>query len=396
MRVAMLTNLFPPAVLGGYELLARDVAEGLRGLGHDVDVLTARAPLAVNAPIDDPPWVRRCLAVSRRFGAPAARDRGRHLVAAALNRFAIDAYVRERGAPDVVLAMSQRRLGLEPLRAFARRGVPTVLTVNDDWPEAYVALTDGRGAMLDRLVGGVHTWKGVTPSRVLFLSDAIRARVIAAGAPLPEGRVVPQGVDARVFPPRAFRPMRAAPHLVCVGRLHPSKAPDVALDALASLRARGVDAKLTMAGVGPTPAEDAEYREHAETKGVGDAVTWAGLVPRAQLVKLLHDADALMFLTRWDGEAQGLTHLEAMSAGVPVVAYALGGALELLSAHPVAELAARCDGDAMGDAVMRLLGDEALQRARVEAGVRLVREACSLDRYVAAVERACLEAFSGG
>jgi glycosyltransferase involved in cell wall biosynthesis len=58
-------------------------------------------------------------------------------------------------------------------------------------------------------------------------------------------------------------------------------------------------------------------------------VRFAGRVPRADVPRLLHEARALIF----PGEEDfGLTPLEAMAAGTPVVAYAAGGALETVVA----------------------------------------------------------------
>ena len=72
----MVSNLFPPDVLGGYELLAADVAKDLRGRGHDVQVLTSGEPRR-----DDPAWVHRQLSLVRPFGEAPSLDRVRHLFA---------------------------------------------------------------------------------------------------------------------------------------------------------------------------------------------------------------------------------------------------------------------------------------------------------------------------
>ena len=60
MRILIVSNLYPPHVLGGYELACRNVAAALRDRGHDVDVLTSWAPISTN---DDPPWVHRAMAL---------------------------------------------------------------------------------------------------------------------------------------------------------------------------------------------------------------------------------------------------------------------------------------------------------------------------------------------
>jgi hypothetical protein len=61
MRVAVVSNLYPPDVIGGYELLARDVVEGLRARGHEVDLLTSGSPAGPE------PGVHRMLTLTRTF-----------------------------------------------------------------------------------------------------------------------------------------------------------------------------------------------------------------------------------------------------------------------------------------------------------------------------------------
>ena len=51
MRVLVISNLFPPDVIGGYELLCQDLADGLHERGHEVRVLTSHAPV-----LDDRPY----------------------------------------------------------------------------------------------------------------------------------------------------------------------------------------------------------------------------------------------------------------------------------------------------------------------------------------------------
>src|SRR5262245_61158299 len=59
-RILTLSNLFPPHVLGGYELACRNVTVALRDRGHIVEVLASHAPMATP---DDPPWLHRVLAL---------------------------------------------------------------------------------------------------------------------------------------------------------------------------------------------------------------------------------------------------------------------------------------------------------------------------------------------
>ena len=371
MRVAVVSNLYPPDVLGGYELLARDVTERLRARGHDVDVICAG-----EGTMSEGCW--RVLRLSRPFGSPARRDRARHALAAGLNARAIAGYLRARGRPDAVLAMSQRRLGLEPLRAFARAGAPIVATVNDDWPVAYVPRS-----ILDRTLGRLATWWSLDLQQVVYLSDAVRRHVKEAGAPLPDGIVQAQGVDRLLFTPRPPRPVPRAAKLLVVGRLHPSKAPDAAIDALAELP----EATLTFAGAPVDAAYDAALRARAVERRVEDRIRWLGAVPRERLPDVYRDADVLLFPNRFEGEGQGLTYLEAMSCGVPVVAHPTGGARDLLAGSGAAIEVEACDGPSFARGVRELVAIPDLAGALRAAAFDLLDRRASLDAYVTCLER---------
>ncbi|HEX4448504.1 MAG TPA: glycosyltransferase family 4 protein [Polyangiaceae bacterium] len=387
LRIHVLTNLFPPAVLGGYELLTADVVARMRTRGHDVTVLTTGHG-------EREPGLARVLRLARPFGTDAARDRGRHLFTALWNRVALERVLDSLPPPDAVLVMSMRRLGVEPLRAYTSRGVPFVVTVNDDWPVAYVpSRRPGLAGAVDRLPFWSHTWRGVgRPAEVVYLSGSIRAMVRGAGAPLGEGQLCAQGVDMGLFARRPHRAMRAALRLVFVGRLHPSKAPDIAIDALARLRARGVEASLVVIGAPVTPKYGAELRARAERLGVASAVQWRGLVPRDELPAAYADADVMLYPLRGEEEAQGLTYMEAISCGVPVVAFPTAGARELLDTADVVQRASRCDGDAFADAITSLSVDPERQAALVARAHAWLAEHASLDRYVSVLERTLEEA----
>ncbi|WP_375770445.1 glycosyltransferase family 4 protein [Archangium gephyra] len=384
MKILILSNLYPPDILGGYELLARDIAEELARCGHTVRVLTTGGP-------GGPGNVTRSLRLARPFGRPAGRDRLRHLWAGLVNRAAMWRYLRTQGRPDVVLVMSLRRLGLAPLRVLQEAGVPFVLTVHDDWPVAFgvgqaAGLHTRMGHWLDEVLIPTRSWCGITPASVVYLSRAVRGSVRAAGVPLPPGEVRPQGVDLSLFTPRPFRPMRPEPRLLFVGRLHPSKAPEVALEALSELERRGVTASLTFAGEADAP----EYREalqrRARALGLEERVTWAGQVPRERLPLLYWEADALLFLSRLAHEGQGLTYLEAMACGVPVVASPSGGAREFLERHAAARLAPACRSGFLADELASLHRAPEAQEALVTRALGIVRAHASLETYVQGLE----------
>lgn len=383
-RLALLTNLYPPDVLGGYELLARDVAAMLAERGHDVHVLTTGADAADAN-------VTRTLQLSRPFGTAPRADRWRHHRAAAHNARATRAFLTAHGPFDGVIVMSLRRLGLAPLRAFRKAGVPTVVTVNDDWPVAY-ALPAGMPQWRKRIESIVSAPKILQPDdveRVVYLSNAVRDVVRRSGAPLPEGSQQFQGVDRRLFRPAARETRALGPQrLLFSGRLHQSKGPEFVIDALAALRREGREIELVFAGAAHDAAYDAELRARAERMGVAADIRWLGHVDRAALPAVYQSADVCVFISTLAHEGQGLTYLEAMACGVPVVAWPSGGAAEFLDQFPVARRAAAITGDALAAEIGALL-DSPHDAARLRNdALRMIETHASLDVYVSALESA--------
>ena len=362
---------------GGYELLARDVVQGLQERGHRVAVVTTGDGSVTGD-------VARVLRLSRSFDEPqTGRDRARHAALAIRTRLGLRRAFRRLGLPDAVLVMSLRRLGTEALRVYREHGVPAVLTINDDWP---VAFSQDRASLLRRVLDGGpwarHTFRGTQVARAVYLTDSIRSEVRTRGARLPDGRIQAQGVPLKLFPQRVFRAVGRVPELLYVGRLHPSKAPEVPLDAVAELRRRGLDARLTVAGSPHTAAYGEELRVRARTLGIEDRIRWLGHVAREELAAVYAKADVFLFPCAWEGEGQGLTYLEAMAVGVPVVAYPRGGARQVLADRGAHVQAEACTGKGFAEAVAMLVRDAGAQRALVESARRLVRDHVSLDRYV--------------
>lgn len=137
-------------------------------------------------------------------------------------------------------------------------------------------------------------------------------------------RVVPNGVDVEAFRPDAgASPERTT--LLAVSRLSDQKGLDYLLEVLRRVRTERPDTVLVIAGEGP---ERERLAERALELGLSRHVELRGYVPHAELPKLY--AAASVFLSTSVYEPFGLTTLEAMACGCPVVVSALGGASDFV------------------------------------------------------------------
>ncbi|MFH9351335.1 glycosyltransferase family 4 protein [Kitasatospora sp. NPDC017646] len=190
----------------------------------------------------------------------------------------------------------------------------------------------------------------VARARELGATDARLGPV--AAPPMPEGRLGRAEARAALLGDGPDRPL-----VLAVGRLVPQKAFGLLLDATGELSALDPEPLLLLAGDGP---EAGRLRERVAAEKLPVRL----LGHRTDVPDLLAAADVVAVSSRW--EARSLVVQEAMRAGVPVVATAVGGIPELVG--DAAVLVAPGDPAALGRAVRELLADPARRERLVAAG----------------------------
>jgi glycosyltransferase involved in cell wall biosynthesis len=210
---------------------------------------------------------------------------------------------------------------------------------------------------------------------IMVVAEAEQAAGLAAGVGrTAQYRVVPNGVDLARFAQPA-EPVRG--RVLVVGRLARQKRPDLAVEVARLLRGRVEGFELHFVGDGPLRTETERLVTEA---GVGDCVRFLG--NRPDVPALL--AGAACVLLTSDYEACPMTVLEALAAGVPVVATRVGGVPELVSEETGA-LAEAGDAAGLAAEVERLLRAPAEARALGENARRDARARFSRERTAARV-----------
>lgn len=167
-------------------------------------------------------------------------------------------------------------------------------------------------------------------------------------------RVIPNGVDVEAF--RTATPAELPPgrRMLFVGRLEPRKGLRVAIDAFARLAPQRPDLYLVVAGEGPERSA-----LHRIDPGLRGRVIELGTVPHADLPRCHAAAD--VFVSPATGrESFGIVLVEAMAAGLPLVASDIPGYREVVRAGVDGLLVPPGDPAALADAVDRILEDQDL------------------------------------
>lgn len=277
---------------------------------------------------------------------------------------------RADATPSGVLRLAVRALRAYPaMRRVLRRVDPDLVYVNTlTLPWWLVAARVHRVPTLchaheaepeaSRVVQKAMSLPLLLADRVIANSGVSR-RTICAAVPRLEGRtsLIHNGVPGPPEPPLA-RPPSGTVRLVVVGRLSPLKAPHVAVDALARLRAGGLDARLELCGSAVPGKEDYEEALHdrVSAAGLDDVVTFSGY--SSPIWSALERADVLLATST--SETFGNAVVEAQLALRPVVATAVGGHLETVVPERTGLLAPVGDDAALARQVERLTGDPAL------------------------------------
>ena len=264
---------------------------------------------------------------------------------------------RER--PVVVHANSSKAGVLGRLAAVAAR-VPVRLFTVHGWAfTAHTGIAAKTYLWADRLM---------TPLTTMTVCVAeserragLRARTCRAGRTV----VIHNGVEL-AKPRRRSRPAGAPVMLVSVGRLRPPKDFTTLVQAVAALDP--ASARLRIAGDGP---DRNALAAEVTRLGLDGSVELLGT--RGDVDELLADAD--LFVLSSDSEGLPMSVLEAMAAGLPVVASAVGGVPELVRDGETGTLVPPRDSAALAAAIRRLVADAALRERLGEAGrLRAERE----------------------
>lgn len=269
---------------------------------------------------------------------------------------------RER--PDIVHTNSSKA-GILGRFAGVLAGVPIRIFTVHGW-----AFTAHSG-----LAALAYRWadRAVEPATAVTIcvSETDRTAGLAAGTCRADRTVViPNAVDVKGA--TRAEPVRARPLIVAVGRLKAPKDFTTLVLALGALPAGSFEAVIV--GEGP---DRPGVEEQLRALGLGNQVRLAG--ERRDVAALLADADLFVLSSRSEGLPVSV--LEAMAAGLPVVASRVGGVPELVSDGETGVLVEPGNARELAAALKRVVADPALRQRLGAAGRARAERAFDLDPF---------------
>ncbi len=196
-----------------------------------------------------------------------------------------------------------------------------------------------------------------TVTRVVCVSRALARLHEAKGIAVERLRVIPNGLPPLRDPLCPCPPeAKSAPRIGFIGRLSSEKGPDLFLDAVIPLCQAHPTLQAVMLGDGP---EAPRLRERLAAAGLGERVNLPGYQTDSQA--WLHQLSVLVLSSRTEGTP--LILLEAMRAGVPIVAFAVGGVPDMLEHERSALLVPPGNTSQLAAGISRLLETPALAQS---------------------------------
>lgn len=407
MKILVLSSLYPPDYLGGYELACEDVMNRLRDRGHEAHILTARRrAVAPSLPPDDQ-WTHRVLDFVPLSQSQAQSIRGRAWREWTNNEAC--RYWVHSIQPDVVSVWDGWGLLPSLLTTLERTGRPMTYAVSSPWLIEYAttshrwpAFWDADGSpglrrTVKRALGSVlRNWiDRAMPIRApnpdlryaFFVSSALRDEYGRAGYDCEGAPIIHHGVDTGRFRTGGDRSWEPGVRLLVCGRVVPEKGFHTAIEALALMSSGdwGQDLTLDIVGPQPDPGYVSRLRRAIVQHELEDRVRFHRQVARERMPDIYNSHDVLIVPSTWE-EPLALTMLEAMACGLPVVGTATGGSGELLEDGVTGLVFTAGDAGTLAAQLKRIQTVPGLARTLALSARKRVQRDFTIDKTVCLIE----------
>lgn len=401
MRILLLSNLYPPYVLGGAEILARDYVINLE---HEVVVLTSSYGLP-KAQQDGDIWRTLHYAPAAHFDRSRPAWQQLNLLTDYYQSFHNTANVKElqrviaATQPDILYVWEITGIGLNSmLKALNEVELPVVYHLGNYWLHYAISPQTEQTRLRTRwlkkmLIGRVPSLRYAS---LIAVSQSVKQEYAEAGCDAERIEVIYNGIDARFLnTPHnddekshdTTEPQAKEIQLIYVGRLCVEKGVMVILEALDTLvkDQNCYQFHLNIFGEGDE-AYCKELEAFVQQKQLTLYVTFHGKVPQDDLIKHYDNSDIMLVPSIWK-EPFGLVVAEAMARGLPIIASNLGGPAEIVTHNEDGLLVEPGNVQELASAIRQLSADPAKCEQFSQAARSTVQERFMIQENAKRVEQ---------
>lgn len=401
MKILTITYGYPPFHKGGYEIRCRDVMERLKQKGHEVLIVTTRHPSNRNAIKSDEPGIFRVL--HQKFEPQSFPQR-------VLNDIKDTRFLKktiEEFQPDVIYLWQIATLSSMIIPFCSKLHIPLFRDVADVGlihdarmqkqglyfipqpgdPKIKNLLREMANAGIKFVSGNLLQphWEWPSKMKINFNSENIKKDALDAGIPVEDARVIYAGVNTDIFTVNNKSTINSPLRIITPGRIVPLKGTRDSVLLLKYLINHGIDARLTLAGgVG-----DQDYFDDLQhliiESGLGDHVTYPGMVSQEDLAKLYHQAEICFFPSYWKSGLSAVP-LEAMASGCLVITYGNENSAEIIEDGLNGFIIPEGACEAAASLVQKMLDDQDQYGNIVNCARNEIEKIYTMDRYVEDIE----------
>lgn len=393
MRILIISNLYPPYYVGGYELGCYEAVEWLKASGHQVEVLTSTYG------VDE---FRYEHGIYRWFRLQVLEAKKTDGLSGFMQLFLIEieAYLAIKKLffnfnPDLVYIWNPINIPVSLISFIQRYETPICYFVFDHWLSKWQAekmqnpwflmwhrppkrILSKLGKNLTRFllkkIGLTLSPNSLNLCCVHFASHYLKDITLQADQSLEHAQVIHWGIKINKY---AYKQASSIPHrLLYVGQLVHHKGVHTVIQALSYIvnQKKYPSISLTIAGGTTTPDYEAYVKELVSSLSLEKNVDFIGLIPHEHLISIYQQHDILVFPSVWE-EPFGITLLEGMASGLPVVSTANGGSREIVKDEINALTFPKENAELCASKVMRLLDNpELFETLRLNARLEVERQ----------------------
>ncbi|MCP4108879.1 MAG: glycosyltransferase family 4 protein [Desulfobacteraceae bacterium] len=407
MKILVVSNLYPPYFVGGYELGCREVVEGLKEKGHKVRVLTSTYGIDKKEHNGE---VYRWLKAN--FGwKPEDKANPLKLIRKEINNQIAFIRICSIFNPDVVYFWNLEAISVSLVFKAQSIGLPISFAISDNWlseweRDLWYSFCKRQPQRLIKKI----VWKTVLPllkksgllisskspdlRNVHFNSRYLQEYCLKAGKPVANSKVIYRGIYISQFPYKK-ECAEYPKHLLYAGQIVPHKGVHTVIESLRILvQKHGYDfVKLTVVGGSVVPDYEANIRGMVSTFGLEKYVHFTGQVSYEKMSCFYKEHEILIFSSIWD-EPLSHTLFEGMSSGLAVVSTLTGGTPEILQDEYNALIFPKQDAEACASQIIRLIDNQELFKRIRLSGRHTVEVKFRSETRVEKIEKALQDAIA--